>query len=159
MTEQTQIQKEEEKSELQQEFDESIKEFVRAIQEEEEELERKRRILRKKGLVKTFAYHCNRCNYTWLPKDFDAITSDPLEAGSNIIREIPPKSCARCKSKQWNTSPTRKTKRNPDPKNPERWTIPRMKAEYRRCSRHIAEDDKRIKHLQEFAKKKGIRLT
>lgn len=95
----------------------------------------------------------------WLPKDFDAISSDPLNTGSNIIREIYPKSCARCKSKQWSISPTRKTKHNPDPTNPERMTAPRILAEYRRLSRRIAEDDNRIKHLQEFARKKGIRLT
>jgi hypothetical protein len=157
MAEQTHIQKEEEKSKLQQEYDESIKELVSAIQEEEE-LEKQRKKLRKRGLVKTYAYHCTHCNYVWLPKDFDAITSDPLNADENIIREIPPRSCARCKSKQWNISPTRKTKRNPDPKNPERFSIPRMRAEYRRRSRRIVEDDKTIKHLEEFAKKRGIRL-
>ena len=38
-------------------------------------------------------------------------------------------------------------------------TAPRIFAEYRRLSRRIAEDDKRIEHLQEFAKKRGIRLS
>lgn len=156
MAQQTQ---QEEKTKLQQEYEESIKEMVEAMREEEEENEKKRRKLRKKGLVITYAYHCNRCNYTWLPRDFDAVPSDPLNAGSNIIHEIRPKLCARCKSKVWDISPTRKTKHNPDPKNPERWTIPRMQAEYRRSVRSIAEHNKRIKYLEEYAKKRGIRLN
>jgi len=155
MAQQTQ---QEEKTRLQTEYDENIHEIAQILREEEEENERKRKILRKKGLVITFAYNCNKCNYTWLPRDFDAKTSDPLNAGGNIIRERPPKSCARCKSKQWNLSPIRKTRKNPDPKNPERYSITRMQAEYRRLSRRITEDDARIKHLEEFAKKKGIRL-
>ena len=156
MTQETQQQ--EEKTKLQQEYDEMIKENAQLLKEEEEENERKRKKLRKKGLVITFAYNCNKCNYTWLPKDFDAITSDPLNAGNNIIREAPPKSCARCKSKQWKLSPIRKTEHNPDPTNPNRYSLPRMQAEYRRLSKRIAEDDARIKHLEEFAKKKGMRL-
>jgi hypothetical protein len=39
-----------------------------------------------------------------------------------------------------------------------RWSKPRILAEYRRHSKRIAEDDKRIKHLEEFAKKSGIKL-
>jgi len=23
------------------------------------------------GAIETWAYHCYRCNYTWLPKDYD----------------------------------------------------------------------------------------
>jgi hypothetical protein len=38
-------------------------------------------------------------------------------------------------------------------------TAPRIFAEYRRLSRRITEHDKRIKQLQEFAKKRGIRLS
>jgi hypothetical protein len=148
----------EEKTKLQQEHDKLIKEIVQLAQEEEEENERKRKILRKKGFVITLSYHCNRCNYVWLPRDFDTKTSDPLNSGINIIHEIPPKCCARCKSKQWNIEPKRKTKENPDPTNLERWSNTRIISEYRGLLFRNAKADKRIKHLQEFAKKKGIRL-
>jgi hypothetical protein len=162
MSEQEQVEQEaenqEEKSESQKQYEENIKEIAQLIKEEEEENERKRKILRKKGLVRTFAYHCLRCNYTWLPKDFDIGSCDPLDAGNNIIKEIQPKSCARCKSKIWNISPINKTKRNPDPKNLDRWTKSRIEAEYRRCTRNIAEADKRINFLQDYAKKKGFVL-
>jgi hypothetical protein len=47
------------------------------------------------GISKTWAYHCTRCNYVWLPKDFDLVNDDDL------LNREPPKACARCKSKQW----------------------------------------------------------
>ena len=69
----------------------------------------------KLGLINIWAYHCNRCNHTWLPKDFDL---DRAEAhshkkggnkkigkwaieGQDLFFRQPPKSCARCKSKSW----------------------------------------------------------
>ena len=58
------------------------------------------------GLIKIWTYHCNcnRCNYTWIPKDFD------FNGNNDILFDIePPKSCARCKSKYWNKTPQRET--------------------------------------------------
>jgi hypothetical protein len=46
------------------------------------------------SLEETLAYHCKRCNYLWLPKDYDFEHDD-------IMEMKPPKSCARCKSKYW----------------------------------------------------------
>ena len=74
----------------------------------------------KLGLTNVWAYHCNRCNYVWLPKDFD-MAHDRVEMekrkmefvadfGEDLFYRKPPKSCARCKSKYWNKSPSRKTK-------------------------------------------------
>ena len=147
-------------------------------EQELEKIRKLRRILRKKGLFITYAYHCNRCNYAWFPKDFDAIFSSVTSGGLNLIRQTPPKSCARCKSKYWNSPPKRKTSRTSiettefsthklrsmmgsdkmeffghDMISPKR-----ILADYRRTSRRIAEDSKEIKRLKEFAKKKGIRL-
>jgi hypothetical protein len=57
------------------------------------------------GLIELWIYHCNRCNYTWLPKDFD------YRGNNNILFDMElPKSCARCKSKYWNKTPQRETK-------------------------------------------------
>lgn len=68
------------------------------------------------GLRKTYAYHCNRCNYLWFPKDFDAV--NPVNnhgegvyfVGQNIFDLEPPKACARCKSKYWREFPKRTTR-------------------------------------------------
>ena len=48
----------------------------------------------KLGLMKTYAYHCNRCDYLWFPRDYEYEHDD-------IMKMKPPKSCARCKSKLW----------------------------------------------------------
>jgi hypothetical protein len=58
--------------------------------------------LRKMGLRHMFAYSCKRCNHMWFPRGFNPM--------GNILLKKPPKSCARCKSKQWNSDPKRKTK-------------------------------------------------
>ena len=53
-----------------------------------------------KGLIKVYAYHCNRCNYLWFPRDYDySFRSSP------ILEMDPPKSCARCKSRSWQRLP------------------------------------------------------
>lgn len=56
------------------------------------------------GLVSVYAYHCYRCNYTWLPRDFDLGWSEP---GQELLHRPPPKSCARCKTRSWNIPPYR----------------------------------------------------
>jgi hypothetical protein len=58
------------------------------------------------GLERVYAYHCSRCNYVWLPKDYDFIIDD----SEALFRRDPPKACARCKSKQWMSLRSRKTK-------------------------------------------------
>lgn len=57
----------------------------------------------KSGIVNMPVYHCNRCNYFWLPRDFDP-------AYQNIMKMKPPQACARCKSKYWRYEPQRRTK-------------------------------------------------
>ena len=60
------------------------------------------------GLLNLWAYHCYRCNYTWLPKDFDfnrRLKDDEnynYGWGHDLFYREPPKCCARCKSKSWN---------------------------------------------------------
>jgi hypothetical protein len=54
------------------------------------------------GLIIRLVYHCNRCNYCWLPRDYDTAYDD-------IVKMKPPKACARCKSKYWRNAPQRKT--------------------------------------------------
>lgn len=61
------------------------------LSEEEKDAE----YIRLNSLINTLAYHCKHCNYVWLPRDYDY-------EHDNIIRMKAPKSCARCKSKQWN---------------------------------------------------------
>jgi hypothetical protein len=51
------------------------------------------------GMIRSYAYHCNRCNYVWFPKDYDYRPTSP------ILEMTPPKSCARCKSRSWNQIP------------------------------------------------------
>ncbi len=54
------------------------------------------------GLINVWAYHCYRCNYTWLPRDFDFNwylqngKTDDYDWGPDLFyRE------ARCKSRSW----------------------------------------------------------
>jgi hypothetical protein len=54
-----------------------------------------------KGIWLVFAYHCQRCNYLWFPKDYDVLITD------DIRTMTPPKACARCKSKYWNRIPAK----------------------------------------------------
>ncbi len=56
----------------------------------------KRKAAELKSLVKTWAYHCKRCNYVWLPKDYEYGEEDDL-----TDRGGRPSACARCKSKYW----------------------------------------------------------
>jgi hypothetical protein len=60
----------------------------------------------KLGLHQMWAYRCMRCNYVWFPRDFDPMSMD----GNELVQREPPKSCARCKSKQWNDLHRRYTK-------------------------------------------------
>jgi len=58
------------------------------------------------GLVEIHAYHCIRCNYVWLPRDFDLnfnLRNDKTDGyyGHDLFFREPPKSCARCKSRSW----------------------------------------------------------
>ena len=61
------------------------------------------------GLINVYAYHCYRCNYTWLPKAFDFKWRRLKEQeagtdgfwGHDLFYREPPKSCARCKSRSW----------------------------------------------------------
>lgn len=60
------------------------------------------------GLINIWAYHCKRCNYVWLPKDFDFDKKEPFRKnskwgiwGQDLFFRDSPKSCARCKSKSW----------------------------------------------------------
>ena len=46
-----------------------------------------------------------------LPKDFDAVFSSATSGGLNLISRTPPKACARCKNKYWNSPRKRKTAR------------------------------------------------
>ena len=55
------------------------------------------------GIELAYVYHCNRCGYYWLPRDYDPAYQD-------IMKMQPPKGCARCKSPSWRTTPLRRTK-------------------------------------------------
>ena len=55
-----------------------------------------------RGLI-MMVYHCVRCVYSWLPRDFNPAYND-------IEMMEPPKSCARCKSKYWRVLPSREIK-------------------------------------------------
>ena len=35
-----------------------------------------------KELIEVYAYHCYRCNYTWLPRDFDFNRRPSLKEGA-----------------------------------------------------------------------------
>ncbi len=71
------------------------------------------------GLINVYAYHCHRCNYTWLPRDFDFnffLSNDKTDGswGHDLFYREPPKSCARCKSRSWKeVVPRRKLKLHP----------------------------------------------
>ena len=74
-----------------------------------------------KGLIEVYAYHCYKCNYTWLPRDFDFLWSigkkcghpEQENFGEDLLHREPPKSCARCKSKYWKEMvPLRNLRRN-----------------------------------------------
>jgi hypothetical protein len=58
------------------------------------------------GLIKVWAYCCQRCNYVWPPRDFDfdmRLRKGQNNLGEDLMYKDPPKSCARCKSRSWNT--------------------------------------------------------
>jgi hypothetical protein len=80
-------------------------------EDDEEYLARKKRyaLLKRLGIVVTLVYHCKRCNYLWLPKDFDAFSDEIGLVDEYLKKMVPPKACARCKSKYWNQSPRRNT--------------------------------------------------
>jgi hypothetical protein len=67
------------------------------------------------GLTAVYAYHCQRCNYTWLPRDFDIDNREKYNyTGHDLFYREHPRSCARCKSKSWkDVIPNRKLKVNP----------------------------------------------
>ena len=92
------------------------------------------------GLKLTFAYHCNRCDHLWFPKDFDVIGEN--RAMRNIFNLIPPMSCARCKSKQWNKPRKRKIKlpaaMPSNVANDGMLALPRIKAAIRNVNRLMA---------------------
>ena len=60
------------------------------------------------GLWKVWAYHCVRCNHVWFPRyaKWQHVAKEEI-----IFNLEPPKSCARCKSKYWNTLPQREIKK------------------------------------------------
>jgi hypothetical protein len=70
------------------------------------------------GLVEIHAYHCSRCNYVWLPRDFDFnfnLRNNKTDGywGHDLFFREPPKSCARCKSRSWrDIIPQRRLKKN-----------------------------------------------
>jgi hypothetical protein len=90
------------------------------------------------GLVQVWAYHCQRCNHVWLPKDFDiGFHISMLKPGQKNIGEDlvfsdreHPKACARCKSKYWNRLPYRRTNYHDGLFHSKR-TIPRLRALHR----------------------------
>jgi DNA-directed RNA polymerase subunit RPC12/RpoP len=59
------------------------------------------------GIVKTLAYRCLRCWYTWIPRDVE------ITNGEELIKLKPPRVCARCKSRLWRTMPERKSNVQP----------------------------------------------
>ena len=89
------------------------KEYVEEVEEEElselEKLKRRKELLKKLGIVITLSYHCKRCNHVWFPKYFDVSFQNELLTAEDILKVVPPTSCARCKSKYWNIDPKKKT--------------------------------------------------
>jgi hypothetical protein len=59
------------------------------------------------SLVAIWAYYCKRCNYVWLPKDFDVSMGQNgvAKGGKDLLDRQPPKCCARCKSRSWQEWP------------------------------------------------------
>lgn len=54
----------------------------------------------------SYHYHCYRCNYDWFPEGFDRSPKDIINTdygNVDLFFREPPKSCARCKSKSWNS--------------------------------------------------------
>lgn len=157
------------------------------VEQEEEELEeqlkkyieRLRKLglkpLIKKGLIVTLAYHCNRCNYSWFPKDFDATFQKRTITNKKLMNRAPPKACARCKSKYWNSEPKNKTPhtkketlsegqhkhRSEEPDKMglfghDMLTSKRLRAEEREIKRRLASIEKREKFLEDFCKEHDI---
>ena len=102
------------------------------------------------GLKLTLAYHCNRCDYQWFPKDFD-------NPSLNIFDLLPPKSCARCKSRQWDKPRKRKATPIKNPANPSKtypWVaLPRIKALNRNSKRLMAQIQDMKKYLESMKAK------
>jgi hypothetical protein len=98
------------------------------------------------GIKQAFVYHCNRCDYLWLPKDFDVYGQH--RKSQDIFNLVPPKVCARCKTKLWNKPRKRKMRVIKNPANPlqtKPWvSLPRIKA--------IARQLKRVNTMYENAK-------
>lgn len=113
-------------------------------------------LLQKMGLCLVYAYFCKRCNYVWIPRDFDPLTQDAFGGGQNIFYKKPPKSCARCKSKYWNKLPQRKTKHTPNPKEGmyghDMLTKPRVQALQRNASRVRKNMSQQREHLEQNEK-------
>ena len=147
-------------------------------QQEREKVRKFLRYLMKKGLVVTYAYHCQRCNYQWFPKDFDAVLSSATSGGLNLIHKIPPKACARCKSKYWNSPPKRKTKHTSKETSKfsqhklrsymgsdkmeffghDMLSLKRVAADYRATLQRMDRDEKEIKKLKKWAKQLGVHI-
>jgi hypothetical protein len=148
------------------------------IDEQELEIRKFLRFLMKKGLVVTYAYHCQRCNYLWFPKDFDAVLSSATSGGLNLIHKIPPKACARCKSKYWNSPPKRNTKHTSKETTKfsqhklrsymgsdkmeffghDMLSLKRVAADYRATLQRIDRDEKEINKLKKWAKQLDIHI-
>ena len=77
--------------------------FLNKVVETEIEIEEKSLLM---SMVHVYAYHCKRCNYVWLSKDFDYHTRPSFVennekvkwkySGHDLLYRQPPKSCARC---------------------------------------------------------------
>jgi hypothetical protein len=104
------------------------------------------------GLRLTFAYHCNRCDYLWFPKDFDYYGKD--KHMKDIFNLAAPRACARCKSKLWNKPRKRKMRVIKNPTDPSiifQWvSLPRIKAVGRTQKRLMAQMENIKKELQPF---------
>jgi hypothetical protein len=168
MNKQIQVQKQHEYVEEEEDVDEHQREKIKKWKE----------LLRKLGLIQTVAYHCNRCNHLWFPKDFDAILASATSGGLNLIRETAPKACARCKSRYWNSPPKRKTRSSSiettdfsahklrsymgsdkmDFFGHDMLTGKRVLADIRRTKKRMAEDDTEIARLKKYAKKRALNI-
>jgi hypothetical protein len=147
-------------------------------EQEREKIRKLIRYLMKKGIIATYSYHCNRCNHVWFPTDFDPVLSSATSGGFNLIHRTPPKACARCKNRYWNSPPKRKT-RSSSPETTDfgrhklrsmmgsdkmesfghdMITAQRMRADYRETKKRMDRDDKEIKKLKELAKKWGLNI-
>jgi hypothetical protein len=180
--EQIQVQKEEQKSEQAAEEEEEYNEIIdvlaqQILEENEEEYAHSRWLkrLRKLGIVMAEMYHCKRCNHLWLPKDFDASFNQTEYVARYLEHRQPPKACARCKSKLWNSPPKRKTKHTADDAkhrdmfqniigNNDKMklfghdmiTAQRLRLAYRKLRKMEIDADEAMKDLEEKAKKFNI---